>query len=134
MPWTPALSVGVERIDAQHKVWFEKAEKLFEAGKNNQAKEYIGSLLDFLDGYTKKHFADEENYMRGIGYPALAEQRKAHAAFIAQLAKLRGDYAASGGNLLVILNANRMVIDWLTQHISAMDRKIGEYVRRGGGE
>ena len=46
MPWTPDLSVGVELIDDQHKQWFEKAEKLFEAGKNHQAKEYIGGLLE----------------------------------------------------------------------------------------
>ena len=28
MPWTPSLSVGVDRIDEQHKTWFDKAEKL----------------------------------------------------------------------------------------------------------
>lgn len=129
MPWTPNLSVGVEEIDAQHKTWFEKAEKLFEAGKNNQAKAYIGELLDFLESYTKKHFADEERYMQRIRYPQYEEQRAAHAAFITQLQKLRGDYAASGGNILVILNANQMVVEWLTKHISNMDKKIGIFAK-----
>lgn len=127
MPWTPNLSVGVEAIDQQHKMCFEKAEKLFEAGKNNSAKEYISELLNFLENYTKKHFADEEKYMLSIKYPGYAEQKKAHTDFIAQLAKLRGEYSSSGGNLLVILNANKMVVDWLTQHISNMDRKIGQF-------
>lgn len=130
MPWTPNLSVGVELIDEQHKTWFVHAEKLFEAGKNHQAKEYIGSLLNFLDSYTKKHFADEEKYMLSIHYPGYAEQKKAHAAFIAQLAKLKNDYSISGGNLTVIINANQMVLNWLTQHISNMDKKIGEFVRK----
>lgn len=129
MPWTPNLSVGVDMIDDQHKMWFEKAEKLFDAGKNNQAKEYIGELLDFLDSYTKKHFSDEEKYMLSIHYPEYDAQKKAHTAFIAQLTKLRSDYKSSGGNLLVILNANQMVIQWLTQHISNMDKKIGEFTR-----
>ncbi len=128
MPWTPNLSVGVPMIDDQHKTWFEKAEKLFEAGKNHQAKEYIGELLEFLDSYTKKHFTDEEQYMLQIHYPEYEEQRRAHAAFIAQLTKLRSDYAASGGSLLVILNANQMIVDWLTKHISVMDKKIGQFV------
>lgn len=127
MPWTPNLSVGVDIIDSQHKMWFEKAEKLFEAGKNNSAKEYISELLTFLEDYTKKHFADEEKYMLSINYPSYAEQKKAHTGFIAQLAKLRADYNTSGGNLLVILSANKMVLDWLTQHISNMDKKIGQY-------
>lgn len=129
MPWTPNLSVGVDIIDNQHKMWFEKAEKLFEAGRNNSAKEYIGELLDFLDNYTRKHFADEEKYMLSINYPGYAEQKKAHTFFINELAKLRADYKASGGSLLVIINANKMVLEWLTQHISNMDKKIGAFVK-----
>ncbi len=129
MPWTPNLSVGVPMIDDQHKTWFEKAEKLFEAGRNNQAKEYVGGLLNFLDDYTKKHFADEERYMLSIRYPAYNEQKAAHADFIRQLAKLRADYDASGGNLLVILGANQLVLQWLTQHISNMDKKIGQFAK-----
>lgn len=129
MPWHPSLSVGIELIDEQHKEWFNRAERLFDAGKKGQAKEYIGELLEFLDSYTKKHFADEEKYMRELNYPGLEEQKKAHASFIAQLAKLRQDYESSGGSLTVIINANKMVIDWLTKHISNMDRQIGEYAR-----
>ncbi|MEY8353253.1 bacteriohemerythrin [Lachnospiraceae bacterium 54-53] len=129
MPWTQNLSVGISMIDDQHKMWFVKAEALFEAGKNNRAKEYVGELLDFLDDYTKKHFSDEEKYMLSIHYPGYDEQKKAHTAFIAQLAKLRSEYNASGGNLLVILNANQMILDWLTKHISNMDKKIGEYAK-----
>ena len=129
MPWTSNLSVGVAMIDDQHKTWFEKADKLFEAGRNNQAKEYVGELLTFLEDYTKKHFADEEKYMLSIKYPGYNEQKAAHTEFIRQLAKLRSDYAASSGNLLVILNANQLVLQWLTQHISNMDKKIGQFAK-----
>lgn len=130
MPWSPSLSVGIERIDEQHKEWFDRAERLFEAGKKGQAKEYIGELLEFLDSYTRKHFADEEKYMAQMGYPGLEEQKKAHASFIAQLAELRQNYDSSGGSISVIINANKIVIDWLTKHISQMDRKIGEFVNK----
>lgn len=130
MPWTPNLSVGITMIDDQHKMWFQKAEALFEAGKNNRAKEYVGELLDFLDDYTKKHFADEEKYMLSIKYPGYQEQKAAHTAFIAQLNKIKSDYNTSGGNLLVILNANQMILDWLTKHISNMDKKIAEFAKK----
>lgn len=131
MPWSQNLSVGINLIDDQHKMWFDKAEALFEAGRNKKAKEYVGELLVFLDDYTKKHFADEEKYMQSINYPHYEEQKKAHTAFISQLAKLRSDYDSSGGNLLVILNANQMILEWLTKHISNMDKKIGEYAKNG---
>ena len=86
-------------------------------------------MLDFLEAYTKKHFRDEEKYMREIRYPEYEEQRKAHAAFVERLAKLKADYKESGGNISVIVKANRIVVDWLINHITRMDKKIGEFVR-----
>ncbi|NLM61627.1 MAG: hemerythrin family protein [Clostridiales bacterium] len=127
--WTPNLSVGVDHIDDQHKIWFEKANDLFEAGKNRRSKEVIGELLGFLDDYTKQHFRDEEAYMKKIGYPDLDKQVAAHKHFVEQLAKLKQDYESSGGSLTVIINANQMVLSWLTQHISNMDKQIGVYVK-----
>lgn len=127
--WTPNLSVGVKHIDDQHKTLFEKANMLFQAGKEQRAKEYIGQMLDFLDEYTKQHFRDEEAYMEKIGYPGLETQKRAHANFISELAKLKSEYNKSGGNLLVIINANKLVVNWLTNHISTMDKKIGEYAK-----
>jgi|SRR5690606_3202215 hemerythrin len=127
--WTPDLSVGVESIDEQHKIWFQKANELFQAGKERRAKDYINTMIDFLDEYTKQHFKDEEAYMEKIGYPELDAQKKAHANFIKELAKLKSEYNQSGGNIIVIINANKMVLDWLTNHIKSMDKKIGEYVK-----
>jgi hemerythrin-like metal-binding domain len=129
MEWTPDLSVGVSMIDEQHKTWFEKANALFEAGKKHQAKEYVGELLDFLDDYTKKHFHDEEQYMLSIKYPEFDAQKRAHTAFIEQLKKLKQEYSESGGNILVIINANELVINWLVSHISNMDKKIGQFAK-----
>ena len=127
--WTPDLSVGVSQIDEQHKLWFEKANELFEAGKEQRAKDYIKTLLDFLDEYTKQHFRDEEAYMQRINYPEIEAQKRAHASFINDLAKLKNDYNDAGGNIVVIINANKMVIDWLKNHIRNMDKKIGDYVK-----
>lgn len=130
--WTPNLSIGVDLIDEQHKVWFEKADKLFEAGKERRANEYILEMFNFLDEYTKQHFKDEEEYMTKINYPEIDLQKKAHASFITDLAKLSNEYKESGGNILLIINANRMIVDWLTKHISTMDTKIGEYAKTLG--
>lgn len=127
--WTPNLSVGVSLIDDQHKILFERANQLFEAGKERRAKEYISTMFDFLDEYTKQHFGDEEAYMEEIGYPQIEAQKRAHAHFINELARLKSEYEKSGGNALVIINANKFVVDWITNHIRTMDRKIGEYVQ-----
>lgn len=127
--WTEDLAVGVELVDDEHRVWFDKADKLFEAGKKGQAREYISQMLDFLDDYTKKHFHDEEQYMYSIKYPDYERQKTLHRAFIGQLDKLKKEFIESGGNIVVVLNANQMVVDWLTKHISNEDKKIGAYAR-----
>ncbi|MEM1485113.1 bacteriohemerythrin [Oscillospiraceae bacterium PP1C4] len=129
MGWTDDLSVGIEMIDQQHKTWFKKADQLFEAGKSGKAKEFISQMLDFLDEYTKQHFRDEENYMLKIGYPEYDVQKKLHTGFIAELAKLKKEFEASGGNIVVIINANQMVVNWLVNHISMQDKKIGAYAK-----
>lgn len=127
--WTEDLSVGVGVVDEQHKIWFEKAEQLFDAGKKGQAKDYIGQMLDFLDDYTRKHFKDEEKYMLSINYPDYDRQKALHTGFIGELDKLKKEFKESGGNILVVLNANQMVVDWLTKHISNEDKKIGIFVK-----
>lgn len=76
MAWNESLSVGVDQIDEQHKELFKRVDQLFEAGKNQKAKEYIGELLDFLDDYTKKHFQEEEQYMQRIQYPEYNMQKE----------------------------------------------------------
>lgn len=132
MPWNPSLAIGVDAIDKQHRTWFEKADQLFEAGKNRKSAEYIGEMLNFLDDYTKKHFHDEEAYMLSINYPGYANQKAQHTAFLENLKKLQADYAHSGGNILVVLNANQLVVDWLIKHISTVDKHLGDYAKNMG--
>ena len=36
----------------------------------------------------------------------------------------KGLTLASGGNIALIINANTMVVDWLTKHISGMEKKM----------
>jgi hemerythrin len=128
--WTKNLEVGVTLIDEQHKKLFEKADRLFEAGKNGKSKESIVQMFDFMDNYTKTHFRDEEKYMQSINYPNLNTQKQMHQNFINKLAELKKEYDTNGANITVIINADSFIIDWLTNHISIEDKKIGEYVRK----
>ena len=100
---------------------------MFEAGQKGKGKDFLLQMFDFLDEYTKTHFRDEEKYMESINYPELDAQKKAHAHFEEELSILRKDYMESGGNLVLMVKANKMIVGWLTRHISSMDKKIGEY-------
>ncbi|NLM19310.1 MAG: hemerythrin family protein [Clostridiaceae bacterium] len=128
--WNKRLEVGVDLIDDQHKKWFEKADQLFEAGKNGKSKEYIIQLFDFLDEYTKTHFRDEEKYMQSINYPEINLQKQMHESFIKKLSELRKQYETEGANINLIISTNQIILDWLTNHISNADKKIGEFAHK----
>jgi len=127
--WNTDLSVGVIQIDEEHKVLFDRADELFDAGKSGKTKEMLLPMIEFLENYTKKHFRNEERYMEIIKYPEIEAQKKMHASFEEELDKLRVDFEESGGNIALIISINQLVITWLTNHISKMDKKIGDYAK-----
>ena len=129
MPWTQDLSVGVDLIDSQHKKMFQMAEELFRAEKSHKEKAFLYELFGFLDDYVKAHFANEERYMREIGYPGIDRQKLEHAEFARQLKILKKEFDLSGGDIVLIINTNHIMLDWLSEHISKLDKKIGEYVK-----
>ena len=67
--------------------------------------------------------------MQSINYPEYQVQKNLHTNFIAELSKLRQEFDASGSNISIIVNANQMIVDWLTKHISKEDKKIGEFAK-----
>lgn len=87
-------------------------------------------MFDFLDDYTKTHFKDEEKYMQNINYPELSYQKQMHEIFIKKLSEIRKEFEKDGVNIVVILNSNQLILDWLTKHISVADKKIGEFAKK----
>lgn len=129
MPWQQDLSVGVDRIDDQHKKMFQMAEELFRAEKDHREKDFLAKMLHFLDEYVQNHFAEEERYMSEIGYPGIALQKKEHAYFTRQLEILKKEFESSGGDIILVINANHVILDWIKTHISKLDKSIGEYAK-----
>lgn len=130
LEWTENLAVGIDNIDNQHKILFEKVNQLLDACSAGQGKTVIIDTLDFLRDYTKEHFGDEEKYMLSINYPEYDNQKKLHTTFINELEKINDEYNESGNKLLLTLSINSMVVKWLTNHISIEDKKIGKFVNK----
>jgi hemerythrin len=85
-------------------------------------------LLEFLEGYTAEHFRNEVAAMAGAEYPRLAEQEKAHAAFLGDFVRLRGVVTANGPSIENILEVKRVMIVWLINHIRHMDKAFAGYL------
>lgn len=56
LEWNKNLSVGVEKIDQQHKELIEILNKLYLAMKQGQARDEMGKIFLELVSYTECHF------------------------------------------------------------------------------
>lgn len=87
LEWTPALSVGVEEIDGQHRELFRRAGRLLDGIRRGDPEE-IDELVEYLHRYAISHFGAEEAAMRETRYPGYARHKAEHDRFISDLLDL----------------------------------------------
>lgn len=126
--WNQNLAVGVMEIDGQHKELFKRINDLLDALSQGKGKQELGNTLKFLEDYTKTHFAAEEKLMTKHSYPGLAVQKAEHSKFIKDLADLHNEFNAAGASLPLLIQIQKKTVDWLTNHISRMDKELGKFL------
>ena len=126
--WRPELAINVAEIDKQHQELFRRFDELLKACDSGRGQKEIARLLDFLDDYVRTHFRDEERIQANSNFPGYTEHRRQHQQFVSRLNDLKRQLATDGASLPVILQTNHMMVDWLINHISKLDRQIGDYL------
>jgi len=126
--WQQNLATGIQEIDEQHKELFRRVNALLEACSGGRGKDEVPRVLDFLSDYVRVHFSAEESYMDRHGYPDAAAHKALHSEFQKSVASFRGELAAHGANLNLTVTVNRLVVDWLIQHIGKMDKALGRFL------
>lgn len=127
--WREHLSVGVTRIDNQHKELFRRFNALMTAINQGDGAEQVLEVLNFLDDYTKNHFRDEEQLMVEYRYSHLEYHRQEHAQFCRDLEKLKNRIIAEGFTRQNVLLTSRTMLRWLIQHICTTDKALAEQMK-----
>ena len=86
-----SFKTGIDLIDEEHKTLFTIIGKIHTTIQTELVHDKFDAIMNILDElreYTRVHFADEENYMREIGYSGLAQQEILHQNFIDKLNEL----------------------------------------------
>ncbi|MEF2967616.1 bacteriohemerythrin [Paenibacillus sp. M1] len=133
IPWKDAYDIGIEKIDCQHRQLLVKLNEFMDACNNRQGAEKIEETLKFLKDYTLEHFGSEEEVMEDIHFPELADHRKEHAQFVKTVLELEESVKAKGTSVLTTIKLNRMLTDWLINHISKCDKLIAAYMNQQKG-
>jgi hemerythrin len=129
LEWTPALAVGVEEIDGQHRELFRRAALLVE-GIHAGRPDELGALLDFLYRYAVEHFGAEEEHMRATGFAGYTRHKAEHDRFASDLLALARDYERMGAGAFVSLKASHWLGKWLKDHVSGTDSELGKFLVR----
>lgn len=124
--WTNKLDVGLPEINAQHRELIDLSNGLIQAMTIGKGADVLDEAFTQLREYTKKHFRDEEAYMREIGYPELDKQEKVHKLLVMEVDNFHEELAK--GNVTP-KQALDFINGWIVKHIVQMDSKIGEYAR-----
>lgn len=127
--WTPGLSVGDAAMDVQHRGLFQRLNELVVAIRSGHGAAEVERVLEFLDRYTREHFADEEKLLAASAYPGLDRHRQLHAGFIAELVGLRQALADPAADREALASQLHLHLrDWLLTHIRVEDRAYGVHL------
>jgi len=125
--WSRNLSTGVEWQDRHHKELFKRVSSLLDAMSVGMGKDELERILSFLDSYITVHFDAEEQAMSKYAYPGAVDHLREHTAFIEHVSDLRREFA-SRPTMALVVKVQRLVVDWLINHIGDSDKKLGAYI------
>ena len=126
--WDDSLSIGIELIDEQHKIWIERLNTLSKAVETHNEMSYVSKMLDFMVDYVQFHFATEQKHMAAQGYPGLNEHKAKHAEFQHVLTELVREFEEDGATHRLGDSINTFQISWLKNHIRETDKLFGEFL------
>lgn len=119
--WTPAFSVGIGSLDADHRMLISLLNQLDDAITRGEPRETVRRVLDGLLDYSDYHFAREEALMAACGYPDVEAHTRTHRTLRAQVADIRDRYVRNPETI----HAREVLIflkNWLKAHILGRDK------------
>lgn len=124
-----SLVTGNKLIDAQHKEWIDKINKLVKCCEDGSGKVEAIKMLDYMADYAEFHFAAEEKLQEEAAYPGLAEHKAKHEAFKVAVHELHDMLVEEEGPSEAFVKAvQENVVTWVYNHIKSFDCSVASYI------
>ena len=130
--WQDRFKIGVDSIDQAHHRLFAIVQKIMELYvERHESKFACVEGIKFFQAYALKHFAEEEAYMREIGYPGYQAHKRIHDKMRREtLPSLQRELYDTDFSTQAVQHFIGVCTGWLTGHIMVEDRAItGRAVR-----
>ncbi len=130
--WQKDYEIGIEEIDAEHKMIIDSYEKLYTYMKAGKGHSYYQEIVGFLEKYVNEHFAHEEAFQERINYDNKEEHKAYHIEFKEKIGQIIKDHNEKAATDMDLIRINLFLKDWLLQHILVEDAKIGLFIKNQG--
>jgi len=128
--WDDSYSIGVDKVDNQHKELFKRLNDLILANKSDKGRDEVKKILGFLADYTVKHFEDEEELQRESGYPDYELHKEIHDNFVQDVVELKEKLEAGRVDAATMMKFNKKVTKWLINHVKGIDQEVGKHINK----
>jgi hemerythrin-like metal-binding protein len=129
--WSEKFSVGVEKLDQQHRQIVGMLNRLVSTPEaNDTLSETISDILTAMTRYSLEHFKTEESLLKEHGYPGLEEHRQEHIAYRKKAIDFSTATSLGVESVPQILVA--YLLDWWTHHILDEDMKYKPFFAKKG--
>lgn len=126
--WSAAMSVGVSRLDRDHRILIGLINRLDEASAgDDNAAQLMAEVLDVLVSYTIFHFSREEAVMEACGYPALGHHHEEHVALTQEVMDWQKRFRVDAESV-VPMDMLHFLKGWLNHHILLQDMAYRPFV------
>ncbi len=124
--WQDRFRIGVESVDEAHRRLFSIVQKIMDLYvEKHEDKFACVEGIKYFKAYALKHFAEEEAYMRSIGYPGYRSHKRLHDKMRQDtLPSLERALYASDFSTQAVQRFIGVCTGWLTGHILVEDRAI----------
>lgn len=126
--WRADFEIGVLEIDGQHREIFSRFDRLLQAIAAGKGKEEVIRTLNFLDQYSREHFACEEALQQHSAYPYFEMHRAEHRYFVAAMDGIHAKYVVSGVQDAMVKQTCQLLQEWLITHICTIDRALAPFL------
>jgi hemerythrin len=128
--WSDEYSIGIDKIDEQHKQFFATMHRFHEQCLTSEGEDVALGTLAAMNKYAAEHFEAEEALMREYEYPRLEEHLQLHAEFLEKYSELVEQVNDLGPSQDLAEQMLDMVQTWLVEHIAEADVQYAAHVKR----
>ena len=123
--WVPALNIGIEEIDRQHRRIADYINRLY-ALRETPDRKLLGDVIAETVDYTLSHFAFEEGMLEEAGYMFSGPHKRVHELFIRRVTEIQQRFEAGED---VANELHGMLSRWLFNHIRGDDKAYAPQVK-----